>query len=278
MLYQEFVPIPALQPYIDKLWILETHPTDPYPLEHLITPNGAEGLILSYQQPAQSFFLNDQHIALPEAYLLIQPHKPWTVITTGCSGIIGVFFKAGSLHKLLKTTMTEVVGQVIEPQAFLGNKPIRCLLGQLAESALLLRIALVEKFFHQYFASVPTSLDTVQYAVHLIGQYEGSANIELLAHRMGISRRAIHKQFVQKVGLTPKYYSRMMRFTGVQRFLKNYPQTSWLDLTHQFGYYDQSHLIKDFHDFTGTSPLGYAALDTFLVECFITPEANRNNF
>lgn len=31
-------------------------------------------------------------------------------------------------------------------------------------------------------------------------------------------------------------------------------EVDWYDLIHDFGYHDQSHLIKDFHHYLGTTP------------------------
>lgn len=278
MHYQECLPHPSLQPYIDKFWILETGPEDVYPMEHIITPNGTEGLILSYQKPAQAFMLNGKPVTLPEAYMFINPCTPWAVITRECSGIIGVFFKAGSLYNLLKTSMTGIVGQVIEPQAFMGNKPIRILLEQLANAQPQERIALVEKFFMRCFCLLTHPLTGVHCAVNLIRQKRGIVSIEAIANQMGISRRAVEKQFAEKVGISPKAYSRITKFNAVQRYLLNHRQPSWLDITQQFGYYDQSHLIKDFYSFTGSSPLAYTFLDTFLAERFIPPDMHSNSF
>ncbi len=267
MLYQEFTPSPCLQPYIERIWTLETGPEDDYPLQHIITPNGAEGWIFSFQAVAQKFILHNQTVPLPPTYILMQPYAPWTVVTEGCSGIVGVFFKAGSLHTLLKTPMTQVVGQVIEPQAFLGNQAIRCLLEQLAEAPPPRRVALVEAFFTHYFSRVSPTI--IQQAVQIVRQHQGSISIEQLCQWSGIGRRALEKHFSEKVGVSPKYYSRTVRFSALQRYWKDHPQTSWLDLAYGFGYFDQAHLIKDFYHFTGASPLRYAAMDTFLVERFL---------
>ena len=278
MTYQEYEPHPGLQPYIEKFWTLETAPSDPYPMEHLITPNGTEGLILSYQQPAQTFVLHTVRIPLPEAYVYANPDRPWRVITEGPSGVLGVFFKAGSLHHLFKTSMSDVVGQVAELQAFLGSRPIRVLLEKLADAKPHQRIALVEDFFSNYFCLAPCRLTMAQHIVHLIQQQQGRVSVESIAHQVGVSRRTIEKQFVEKVGLSPKFYSRMMRFTAVQQYLALHPHACWLDITHHFGYYDQSHLVKDFHSFAGSSPLAYTSLDKFLVERFVHPLSHSDFF
>lgn len=53
-------------------------------MEHLITPSGAEGLIITYQPVAQKFILNNNPTVLPEVYLFIQPLVPWKALTEGC--------------------------------------------------------------------------------------------------------------------------------------------------------------------------------------------------
>lgn len=278
MLYQEYTPTLQLKPFIEKIWTLESDASDTYPMEHLLTPTGAEGLIITYQPVAQKFLLTNKLTALPEVYLFIQPYTPWKVITEGCSGILGVFFRAGSLHTLLKSSMTNIVGQVIELQSFIGSKPVRVLREQLVEALPEGRITLVEQFFNRYFCNQQNHLNTTQLAVRMIRQHSGRMPIEKVAAKLGISRQAIARQFAEKVGASPKHYSRMVHFNAIILFLKKHPHSSWLDLTYQFDYFDQSHLIKDFYFFTGTSPKGYAALDTFLADNFALPDIDIKLF
>lgn len=278
MQYHEYTPSLHLRPFIEKIWTLESDASDTYPMEHLITPNGAEAIIITYQKVAQKFILNNQLTVLPEVYILMQLHSPWKVITEGCSGIVGVFFRAGSLYTVLKSNATDIIGQVIELQAFLGSKPVRLLREQLVDCLPEERIALAERFFSRYFYNLSHHQNTIRSAVQLIRQYNGMISIEKIAANLGISRQAIARQFAEKVGVSPKRYSRLIHFNTVQKFLQAYPQASWLDVTYRFEYFDQSHLIKDFYNFTGTSPKGYTALDTFLVNNFALPEIDKRLF
>ena len=102
--------------------------------------------------------------------------------------------------------------------------------------------------------------------------------IERIAASLGISRQAIARQFVEKAGVSPKQFSRLIYFNTVQHYLKKHPRASWIDVTYRFDYCDQSHLIKGFYHFTGTSPKGYAALDTFLVNSFVRMDNDRKFF
>ena len=279
MTYQEFNPCPALRPYVERFWCVETAPADTYPTDHLITPNGGEGLVFACRPPTQSFVIDGNRLPLPEAYLFINPDRPWRVITEGPCAILGVFFKAGSLHSLLRTSMSEVVGQVVEPQAFLGSQSVRILLEQLADTPRPgARVALAEGFLIRLLGTAPCHPPLVRTAIHLMQQQQGRAGVEQIAAQMGVNRRTLEKQFAVKVGLTPKLYGRLVRFVAAQRYVARHPQARWLEVTYRFGYFDQSHLIKDFGRFTGAPPRAYALLDKFLVEHFIQVAEHCDSF
>jgi AraC-like DNA-binding protein len=61
-------------------------------------------------------------------------------------------------------------------------------------------------------------------------------------------------RLMQQVGMRPKLFTRIARFEaaldGKARFVAN----SWTDVAHQFGYYDQMHMVHDFGGFTGETP------------------------
>ncbi|MGC4021921.1 MAG: helix-turn-helix domain-containing protein [Cyclobacteriaceae bacterium] len=58
------------------------------------------------------------------------------------------------------------------------------------------------------------------------------------------------------VGLSPKFYARIIRFNKIFSLIeKNDPQ--WIDLMNEAGFYDQSHLIRNFKAFTGEDPSAY---------------------
>ncbi|HEY9256541.1 helix-turn-helix domain-containing protein [Chitinophaga sp.] len=71
-----------------------------------------------------------------------------------------------------------------------------------------------------------------------------------------LSERSIQLRFKKYVGYSPKEMLRFLRFKQVIHRIENTPgkEIDWYDLIHDFGYHDQSHLIKDFHHFLGTTP------------------------
>ncbi len=46
----------------------------------------------------------------------------------------------------------------------------------------------------------------------------------------------------------------MVRFSEAYRFKDRNPYIPWTEIAHNFGYYDQTHLIRDFRRFAGVNP------------------------
>ena len=67
----------------------------------------------------------------------------------------------------------------------------------------------------------------------------------------------MQKKFKEQIGMSPKAYACATRFRSLISELYNNPDLSWMDLVVHYEYTDQSHLIKDFHRYTGTSPKEY---------------------
>jgi len=79
-------------------------------------------------------------------------------------------------------------------------------------------------------------------------------NLDELASDLNISNRYLQKIFLEKVGLRPKQYQRILRF---QRALSQINMNSKNSLTltaYDINYYDQSHFIREFKGFTGLVP------------------------
>jgi methylphosphotriester-DNA--protein-cysteine methyltransferase len=70
-----------------------------------------------------------------------------------------------------------------------------------------------------------------------------------------------HKKFIRlftaEVGFTPKLYLRVARFQRVLAAIHAAPAVDWGDAVEQGGYFDQSHFIRDFREFSGFTPTEY---------------------
>ena len=69
-----------------------------------------------------------------------------------------------------------------------------------------------------------------------------------------MSTRHLERRFLDRVGLTPKLFSRMRRFQSVFAAIED-GDANWAAAASACGYYDQAHLIRDFREFTGKTPM-----------------------
>jgi AraC-like DNA-binding protein len=60
-----------------------------------------------------------------------------------------------------------------------------------------------------------------------------------------------------EVGVKPKLFVRIRRFQRVLQQVHRLPLVDWAQLALKQGYFDQSHLIRDFVAFSGISPADY---------------------
>jgi AraC-like DNA-binding protein len=118
------------------------------------------------------------------------------------------------------------------------------------------RLILLEQFVNVQFLRVNAVPDRTDYAANLIVNQRGIVNINDLMDELFVCRRQFERKFLQKVGVSPKYYARIRRVGYLCNELaqKRWKIDDWQDLIYRFGYYDQSHFIKEF---TGKSPSLY---------------------
>ncbi|MEV6556552.1 helix-turn-helix domain-containing protein [Nocardia sp. NPDC051756] len=75
-----------------------------------------------------------------------------------------------------------------------------------------------------------------------------------MAAESGWSERHFRRRFAEQVGLPPKDYGSLLRFSAALTALTRDPRRDMCRLAGDFGYYDQSHLIRDFRRFAGAPP------------------------
>ena len=89
---------------------------------------------------------------------------------------------------------------------------------------------------------------------------DGAVPIGRIANEVGRSHKHLIAKFRQQIGLRPKTAARLVRLDGVWRRLdEDRRRLDWGQLAAEAGYADQGHLIRDFHQFTGTTPTDFQA-------------------
>jgi transcriptional regulator GlxA family with amidase domain len=74
---------------------------------------------------------------------------------------------------------------------------------------------------------------------------------------VGLSQRRFKQVFCAEVGVAPKLYGRLRRFRRAREIVRADRAPDWAELAVDCGYFDQSHLIRDFVEFSGLSPTSF---------------------
>lgn len=168
--------------------------------------------------------------------------------------VIKVGFKPGGLHRLLGIPMTELLRvEAFDASDLLGSS-IDHLNKQLASCTdISMMIALIESFLCNKVEQ-KLSDQQMEHAFEIILRSGGLSSIDKVASAACLSIRQFERKFKQQIGLSPKYYSRLVRFARAWNLKERDPELPWISIAYECGYADQMHLVKDFRQFAGVNP------------------------
>ncbi|MBN4683685.1 AraC family transcriptional regulator, partial [Pandoraea nosoerga] len=86
-------------------------------------------------------------------------------------------------------------------------------------------------------------------------------NVEWLAKESCLSLRQYERKFVERMGVSPRYFSKVVRFENAFRMKNKGPHLDWLSIAIRCGYYDYQHLVKDYKELTNQTPTNFHMLD-----------------
>jgi AraC-like DNA-binding protein len=94
-------------------------------------------------------------------------------------------------------------------------------------------------------------------------KHSNVASITELCNLTGFYYKKLERTFNSATGYSPKAFVRVVRFYRSLREIKH-AATSLTDVGLSAGYYDQSHFIHDFRQFTGTTPAKFISQQAFI--------------
>jgi len=81
-----------------------------------------------------------------------------------------------------------------------------------------------------------------------------TSSVTQAARSLGVSERQLRRILHEALGIGPKTFSRLMRFEHAVRAAQAAREINWSNIAVDAGYYDQAHLIADFHAIAGNTP------------------------
>ena len=226
--------------------------------QHL-SPNLEMMLVFNFGAPVRVSFAEDGFNELEiNTVALIGPlRKMLNYEVLASIDIIVVVFGADGFYRLFQLPVNELNGDhIIDPDAFFHTTDFHTLWETLKSlPSLDDRI----QFFQDYAVSLIQEGDDITTSlVNGIAYFDNPSiqPVRAMAIDQNVSERTIQLWFKKQLGFSPKELLRFLRFKQViNRILtQQNPVVDWYTIIEEFNYHDQSHLIKDFHQYLGTTP------------------------
>ena len=265
--YRELEPDPRLTPWVRCYWQMEAD-GDGHEPERII-PDGCSELVFHFGDSFRIHHSDGRVLPQPRCLAVGQIRRFVLLEPTGRVGVFGVRFHPAGMHPVLD----ESSARELRDRA-LHLDDVRHRLGDGLEDELLeagdfgKRAANVESRLLSLLCTGKTRPTRVSGVVDLIRASHGDIGIDRLARHSGTSSRQLERDFLREVGITPKTLCRIVRFQGVIDRLQSDDARGWVPLALRCGFFDQSHLIREFNHFTGMTPSHYVAAETPLADCF----------
>lgn len=187
---------------------------------------------------------------------LIGPHDgPVLNEPTGETYAVGAVLTPVGCRAVLGLAPAPLRGDVVDlPAVWPPARPLRAAL--LRESDPEAMLTLLAATIEEHLVDAGPGLDLCERAVELL-EAEPTVEIGTLAGRLGVSHGHLDRAFVRVVGVTPRALARIIRLRRVLAAIDVFGEVGWTRLAADWGWFDQSHFIRDFKRHTGVTPSEY---------------------
>lgn len=250
-----YIPHPALREYV--LNILTVNAILPEGLEDVVTPyppSPFQSLLFYCNDPVSAGRTGTPNFEKQPLTVLTGPQFSRVNVKVHKQlSSIRVDFLPGGMYRMLGIPMHELFDIGFDATDFFGAE-MRCLTEQLQHvSDLEEGKNMVENFLLNQVTSSKAILP-FDAAMHVLLMNSGNMTIKEIASLSCLSIKQFERKCKERIGMNPKMYARILKFSKAYRLHETFPQLSWVEIAYQAGYYDQMHMIRDFKVFAGVNP------------------------
>jgi AraC-like DNA-binding protein len=273
--------LPPLRPWIEQVWVSARADAAPAHAREHSLPSGSMHLAIRLDGPPLRLYADaDDRVGRGYSAAVVAGVRASYCIkdTSLPAASVGAVLRPGAALALFGVSAAELEGRHVDLRELCGARAYDLYERLSACADPHRRRALFERFLHaqlrpvrgldpqiaQAVSSLQRSAPTLQAAARLDAivadeDDDDDLRIAALARASGRSHRHFIAGFRDLAGLAPKRYARVLRFKRLLAALAATPRPQWAQLAVDTGYFDQSHLIREFRRFAGVSPREYLA-------------------
>ena len=257
--YREYKPTAELQGYVECYW---TGTPDPLVPDadgiHRVLPDGCIDIVVEFDLCAGE---DGEHMVpgfADKAAVVGTMSRPLIVNSARRTCFLGARFRPGKAIAILGGSAGELTNVSIPLGEIWNHNAGGNFEDELTDQRTIAsKVRVVERVLLNKLGRKKDDDPYVGALVDLIVRERGAVSVEALSEFAGISRQHIARKFDRYVGISPKLFSRVMRFQDLMTTIREAPHIDWASTALDLGYYDQAHMISDFKEFSGQTPLSF---------------------
>jgi len=269
MLYKESPPSDRFAQLIKCFWSFEDDNAVTGIPEPII-PDGCVEIVFNLADRFRRHYISGKLETQPKSIVVGQMKQAVLIEPLGKVQLFGIRFQSAGAFSYFRFDLDELANRVEALETVFGNGLVEMEERIASASDFDERIAVTESLLKRSSGRPFTADERLSVAIDEIRKGRGQKRIKLIARDIGMSERNLERLFSRQIGLSPKQFSRTVRFQNVLRTFKTSSDRAFADAAYDFGYFDQSHLINDFQCFSGKSPAAFLDQTHRFTEMFLT--------
>jgi AraC-like DNA-binding protein len=251
LLLQKLAPAPLLRSFVKEYWLLDLAKGSGVPLQ--MSPIPEQCLYFYPRSLPQPFDHDGKPLAVFDNVIMGQAISGGSqLLVPDGYCMFKILFQPGGMYRLFGTPMSLFANGYEEMTAVLGQS-VQLLREQIYNARNLAEMArFSDAFLLQHLAKSKRDLLPIDKAINQ--QQLHLQTLDQLAADACLSNRQFERKFVERIGVSPKIYQRLIRFNQAMKLKNANADLKWIDITYACGYFDQMHLLRDFKQFTGVTP------------------------
>lgn len=249
------VPAPALRPYVKCFGQHTAHINGSFVIP---LPARTEQFLMFFFHDLYDVGQHCLYQAVPRATIVGPQTHQSDLRVAGRIDAFAIHFQPTAFHHLFHVHMGYLTNRSLEARTILNASSLDLEEQLGAAHSFEDRIKIAERFLLKRMPAHPVR-DFVAVAVQQILVSRGGCRIEDLAANSGWTVRHFQRKFLEQIGVAPKLYARIIRLNQALETKLASAESTWTEVAHDLGYYDQMHMIHDFRELTGDSPALFLA-------------------